>query len=325
MRWPRARRTRRREQRPAPGAEVLRGEVRAEVELDVVVQPPAREVVDLALPLVAEDARSARRARAARASPPRARRRRARSSPGSRACRGRRAGCGPPRTSTWRRVSVVIPYVPDSFAYRSEPTRNQPRLISRKCDRGDALAVELVVVEMLGHRRPQVRQLLCEPDELVVLRLLLRRAIVGVVEVLLPAGLVVAGRLQLRPRARRDPDVLPRGRDRELRRPARPSPGRGSRARAGRSSETRPCALSVSTPCRSTLPSRCETTTRSSSSRATRPARSCSRRRSASSPRTSSGSSSSSRASTSRSRTGARRRTRSSTRRPPRSASTGSG
>src|SRR5437763_1132135 len=48
------------EQRPSPGAEILGSEIGPEVELDVVVEPPAREVVDLALPLVAEDASSAR-------------------------------------------------------------------------------------------------------------------------------------------------------------------------------------------------------------------------------------------------------------------------
>src|SRR5260221_430440 len=69
---------------------------------------------------------------------------------------------------------------------------------------------------MLRHRRAQLRQLLRELDELVVLGLLLRSAIRGVVEVLLPTGLVVARRLQLRPRARGDPDLFPGRRDREL-------------------------------------------------------------------------------------------------------------
>src|SRR5919202_4967986 len=42
-------------QSPTPGAEVLGGEVVAEVIPDVVVQPRAREVVEASLPLVAEE------------------------------------------------------------------------------------------------------------------------------------------------------------------------------------------------------------------------------------------------------------------------------
>src|SRR5439155_12179740 len=83
----------------------------------------------------------------------------------------------------------------------------------------DALTVELALVEMLGHRCAQIRQLFRKLDESVVLGLLLCRAIVRVVEVLLPVGLVRAGRLQLRPGTRRDPDVSPRGRNRKLRDP----------------------------------------------------------------------------------------------------------
>jgi isocitrate dehydrogenase (NAD+) len=73
----------------------------------------------------------------------------------------------------------------------------------------------LVSVVMRGHDGAQFGELLREPDEPVVLRLLLRRAIVEVVEVLLPAGLVDAGGLHLRGRSRRDRDAGPCGRDRE--------------------------------------------------------------------------------------------------------------
>src|SRR3954453_17772111 len=45
----------RREQRAAPGAEVLGAELVAEIDLHVVVQPPVRQVVRAALPLVLED------------------------------------------------------------------------------------------------------------------------------------------------------------------------------------------------------------------------------------------------------------------------------
>ena len=103
---------------------------------------------------------------------------------------------------------------------------------------------------MLRHRRAQLGQLLREADEVVVLRLLLRRAEVGVVEVLLPPRLVAA----------RSPAASPAGSARSRRpstragsraaRSARSSPGRRSAARARRSSGTPPCALSESTPCR---------------------------------------------------------------------------
>src|SRR2546421_1652519 len=83
-------------------------------------------------------------------------------------------------------------------------------------DRRDTLAVELLLVEMLRHGRPQLGKLLGEADQLVVLRLLLCRSEIGVVEVLLPPGLVEPGRLELGRRARRDPDLLPRRRDCEL-------------------------------------------------------------------------------------------------------------
>ena len=63
---------------------------------------------------------------------------------------------------------------------------------------------------------PQVGQLLREAHELVELRLLLPGAELRVVEVLAAPGLVDTGRLELRARPRRDPDVLPGRRDHEL-------------------------------------------------------------------------------------------------------------
>ena len=67
--------------------------------------------------------------------------------------------------------------------------------------------------DVLAHRLPQVGQPLGEADEVVELRLLLLRPELRVVQVLAPAGAIDPGRLELRFRARRDPDVAPRGRD----------------------------------------------------------------------------------------------------------------
>ena len=83
-------------------------------------------------------------------------------------------------------------------------------------DRGNARAIELVIVEIVRHRAAQIGQPFAEADEAFVLRFLLRGAEVGVVQVLLPARLVAAGGLELCARSRRDPDVLPRGRNRKL-------------------------------------------------------------------------------------------------------------
>ena len=67
--------------------------------------------------------------------------------------------------------------------------------------------------QVLSDRQPQIRQLLGEADQLLELRRLLLRAEVRVIAVLEPPGAVDAGRLELGPRPRRDPDVLPRRRD----------------------------------------------------------------------------------------------------------------
>src|SRR6185369_2155621 len=66
------------------------------------------------------------------------------------------------------------------------------------------------------HRLAQIGQALGEADELVEFLLLLASAELGVVQILAPAGRVDARRLELRGRARRDPDVLPRRRNHEL-------------------------------------------------------------------------------------------------------------
>src|SRR5207302_3215412 len=76
-------------------------------------------------------------------------------------------------------------------------------------DGRNPLAIELLLVEVLGHRGAQTRQALAEADQALVLLLVLRRAVIRVVQVLLPAGLVVTRRLELCVRPRRDPDVRP--------------------------------------------------------------------------------------------------------------------
>ena len=68
--------------------------------------------------------------------------------------------------------------------------------------RADPLTVVRLALHVLGHRLAQPGQPLGEEHEPVVLRLLLLSAKVGVVEVLAPARLVDARRLQLRVRPR---------------------------------------------------------------------------------------------------------------------------
>ena len=99
-----------------------------------------------------------------------------------------------------------------------EPTQvDQPNR-----DRGRPLEGQRLELDVLRHRRAQLREMLAEADQLVVLGLLLARAEVGVVEVLPPAGLVDAGRLELRSGTRGDPDVAPGRRNRQ-----RGNPGEG--------------------------------------------------------------------------------------------------
>ena len=83
------------------------------------------------------------------------------------------------------------------------------------CDRTDALWLIGVEVHVLAHRQPEIGQLLGKAHELVVLRLLLLGAKLGVVEVLSPAGPIDTGRLQLRAGIRRDPHLFPGRRDHE--------------------------------------------------------------------------------------------------------------
>src|SRR5579864_904853 len=204
----------RRQERAAPRPEVLRAELVAEMRLHVLVQRPAREVAHAAVPLVAEEA----------------------SSPGN--CK---------KLANRRRELVVDergaylrPALADEFEADAMPAHGHVPLPQRRDSEGagcarvpiasDAkpaevdeaqrdgahpVAVELAVVEMLGQRRPQGRQPLAETNEALEFGPVLFRPEIGVIDVLLAAGLVDAGCLELRARPRCDPDVLPRRRDRE--------------------------------------------------------------------------------------------------------------
>jgi hypothetical protein len=75
--------------------------------------------------------------------------------------------------------------------------------------------IELLAIEVDGHDRPQLGQLLREADQPVVFLTLLPGAEVPMVEVLLSPSLVEAGRLEFGVWTRRDPNVLPGRRDRQ--------------------------------------------------------------------------------------------------------------
>src|SRR6185312_16005326 len=91
-----------------------------------------------------------------------------------------------------------------------------------KRERAHPVRRQRLSTQVLRHRLAQVGEALGEANELVEFLLLLARPEVGVVQVLAPAGLVDSGRLELRAPPRRDPDVLPRGRDHELLDPREP-------------------------------------------------------------------------------------------------------
>src|SRR4051812_1642347 len=204
----------RRGERSAPRAEVLRRELVAEVGADVVVQAPTRQVVSRALFFVAEQRPAAgereqllHRVRDLRVDERRAHEHlvlRAEMEPDTVAAHADVAPGQGGDSERLRLLRVALPADPE------------PRAVDQaRGNRADPLAVERVVVHVLRHRRSELRQLLREADELVVLRLLLLRPKRRVVEVLPPAGGIQADRLQLPGRARRDPDVLPRRRDHE--------------------------------------------------------------------------------------------------------------
>src|SRR5436305_10595929 len=195
--------------RAAPRPEVLGRELVPKVDLHVVVEPLAGEVVELALPAVLEDARAALDLQ----------------QPANRfgeilvdelgtysdaRLRGKRELDAFPTdadVTPEQRRDAVRSLAGISLGADAEPTeRNEV-----KRDGRNALTVELVLVEVLGHRSAQPGQAVAEANQAVVLLLLLRCAVIRVVQVLLSPGFVVAGRLDLRVRPWRDPDVGPRG------------------------------------------------------------------------------------------------------------------
>src|SRR5579872_4762050 len=202
----------RRDERPAPRSEVLGAELVAEVRLHVLVQRAARQVAEPAPVLVPEEPAAARH--------------------GEQLADSRRELVVHERRPHLR-LALAHELEPDALAAHLNmplPERGDAERAGRtrmavapdakpaevdeaKRDRADPVAVELVLVEVVDHRAAQLRQLLAEADEALELRALLLGAEIGVVDVLLPPGGVVAGRLELRARTRGDPDVLPGRRD----------------------------------------------------------------------------------------------------------------
>src|ERR1044072_6572678 len=203
-----------REQRPAPGAEILGCEVLAHVLLDVVVELAAGEVAKAAglLVDVAEKA-------------PAALRRAQLSDAGRELLVDQRR---PDQRAVLSAIAERDPAAADLHvapAQRRDPERAktlrvplvshaEPAEVDQPDrDRGRPLEGQRLLLDVLRHRSWEDGQFLAEADELVELRLLLARSKLGVVEGLHPAGAVDTRCLQLGVGSRRDPDVAPGGRD----------------------------------------------------------------------------------------------------------------
>src|SRR3954452_8215988 len=202
------------DQRPAPGAEVLRRELVAEVFTDVVVEAGPGEAADTALALVP-------------AQPP--------SSGECEQLLDRLGQLLVDQRGPHDRAVLAAKVEGDLLAAGLDMSLAQSRdpigarllrvalradakpagIDQAHCDRGDAQTIERVVLHVLCHREAKVGQSFGEADQLVELRLLLLRTKCRVVQVLPAAGRVDTCRLQLRARTGRDPDVFPRGRDHE--------------------------------------------------------------------------------------------------------------
>ena len=205
----------RRREAPAPRAEVLRRESAAEVLGEVLVQERRRQVAEAALVLEPEQARPAGEARQLL----------------DRVCElgiderrpDERAVLGAEREPQARPAHVDVTLEQRGHAVgpgaagvglRADP---EPGPVDQRDGVGERpLGAERLEPDVARHGCPQPRQELAEAHEAVVLRLLLRRAEVGVVEVLLPPGRIDARRLELRTRIGRDPHLLPGGWDDEL-------------------------------------------------------------------------------------------------------------
>src|SRR5581483_2833745 len=198
-------------ERAAPRAEVLCRELVAEVSLDVPVEDVGGEVAQLAFDGVAEEPRAGQREEVAHGRPE--------LRVGDRGVDERVPLAGEAKDDP----ASLDAYVPLSNG--GDPVRPRAARVTVGADaepaevhepdgdRADSLALERVELEVLGDRAPQRGQPLAEEDEPAELRLLLRGAEGGVVQVLPPARGVVPGRLQLRARPRGDPDVAPRRRN----------------------------------------------------------------------------------------------------------------
>src|SRR5690348_11782922 len=159
------------EERAAPRPEVLGGELLSEVDLHVVVQPLARQVVEIALPAVLEDTCAALYSqqpanlvgevlvdelRTDSDAPFR----------GEREPNARPANADVAPEQGRHAVGSLTRI---SFGADAEPAeRNET-----KCNGRNAFAIELFPVQVLAHRGAQFRQVLAEADQPVVLLLLL--------------------------------------------------------------------------------------------------------------------------------------------------------
>src|SRR5438067_4062642 len=198
----------------APRAEILRREPIAHTSADVLVERAARQVAQRTLPLVSEQ-------------PPAAgKRQQLLDRIGELRVDERRAHDHLVLSGKVE-VDPVAPHVDVPFGEGRDPVRvrflrvalgpdPEPRAVDQaRRNRTDALPVERAAVHVLGHRGSELGEALGEANQSVVLRLFLRGAKFRVVEVLAPSRLVDPRRLELRRRARGDPDVLPSGRNHE--------------------------------------------------------------------------------------------------------------
>src|SRR3954469_2292112 len=201
-------------QRPAPGAEVLRGELRAEVPADVRVQLALVEVAAASLfELVLKKPRPGEGEQILHRS--------------CELCIDDRAADHDVVLAAVAKGDARPTHADMALPQRRDPERArglgvplgtdaEPAEVDQPHrDRRDLLLRQAVERHVLGHRLAQRGKALGKTDQLVVLRLLLLRAEISVVEVLLPPRRVDSGRLQLRFRTWRDPDVLPGGRNRK--------------------------------------------------------------------------------------------------------------
>src|SRR5215210_4222650 len=202
----------RRDERPAPGAEVLRRELLAHVLADVLVQAARAEIHELVVVAVAEEALSSgrneellHRRRELRVDEHRATQDSMLRPEAERDAAAAHADMAlAERRDPERLVALRVALVADT----EPPGVDQPHRNRRR-----PFEAQRLPLHVLRHRRAKLRKTLGETDELVELRLLLAGAELRVVEVLAAPRLVRSGRLELRAGTWRDPDVPPCRRD----------------------------------------------------------------------------------------------------------------